>query len=118
MSPQGASARMEARILLYLQEQAKPALEREQQKTNQQEVAQNGDGPKDAQKEAEQKVVVTVSSCRLFKVLSLLKSLSSVQVLANLILRIPPVVQRRIESMLIARRERDLSPSRRSDSQR
>jgi hypothetical protein len=90
VSPQGASARMEARILLYLQEQAKPALEREQQKTNQKEVAKNG--PKDVQKEAEQKVAVTVSSCRHFKVLSSLKSLSSVQVLVNPILRIPPVL--------------------------
>jgi hypothetical protein len=116
MSPQGASARMEARILLYLQEHAKPALEREQQKTNQKEVAQDGVSPNDMQKEAEQKVALTVSSCRLFKVLSLLKSLSSVQVLVSLILRIPPVVQRRIESMLIALRERDLPPSRTFDS--
>lgn len=118
MFPQGASARTEARILLYLQEQAKPALEREQEKANQKEVAQNGVGPKDVQKEAEQKVAVTVSSCRLFNVLSFLKSLSSVQVLVNLILRILPVVQRRIESILIALRERDLPPSRRSHSQR
>lgn len=66
MSPQGASARMEAQIMLYLQEQAKPVTEKKQQKTNQKEVVQKEVTQKEAaRKEVEKEVVTIVSSCRL-----------------------------------------------------
>jgi len=67
MSPQGASARMEAQILLYLQEQAKAATEKKQQKTNQKEAVQKEVAQKEAaQKEVEKEVATMVSSCRLY----------------------------------------------------
>jgi hypothetical protein len=80
MSPQGASAQMEAQILLYLQEQTKPATKRKQPKPNQKEVSQEMAEAK-VEKKPEQKAVTVVSSCRLFNFLSLLNSLSSVETL-------------------------------------
>jgi hypothetical protein len=71
MSHQGASARMEAQIPEYLQEQAQPAMERKQQKSNQKEVVWKAVVQMQVQKKVEQTVVVAVSSCRLFKLLLL-----------------------------------------------